>query len=43
MTYKGTLLCEVDTILFAQVINKSVKGQNPPGVSLAPLNSWKQI
>ena len=38
MTYKRTILCEVDAILFALMLNKSVKGQNPPGASLAPLN-----
>ena len=38
MTYKRTLLCEPDTILFALMLNKSVKGQNPPHASLAPLS-----
>ena len=38
MTYKRTLLCEPDAILFALMLNKSVKGQNPPHASLAPLS-----
>ena len=38
MTYMRTLLCELDDILFALMFNKSVKGQNPPGASLAPLS-----
>ena len=38
MTYKRTLLCEPDAILFALMLNKSVKGHNPPHASLAPLS-----
>ena len=38
MTYKRTLLCEPDAILFALMLNKSVKGQNPPHASLASLS-----
>ena len=38
MTYKRTLLCEPDAILFALLLNKSVKGQNPSHASLAPLS-----
>ena len=38
MTYKRTLLCKPDAILFALMLNKSVKGQNPPHASLEPLS-----
>ena len=38
LTYKRILLCEVDAILFALMLNKSVKSQNPPGASLAPMS-----
>ena len=41
MTYKMTILCQPDAFLFAHIydiLNKSVKSQNPPGASLAPLS-----
>ena len=38
MAYKRTPICQPDAILFALISNKSVKSQNPPSASLAPLS-----
>ena len=37
---RGTGRFFVDAILFAQMINKSIEVQNPPGASLAPLSTF---
>ena len=38
MTYKRLLLCLPEGILFAFILNKCVKDQDPPGDSLASLS-----